>query len=77
MIAADSALASQVTSGAMFSGARASHSPSGSGAAIAPPRFSVIRVRAPGAIAFTVTPYRPSSLAAMIESVAMPDFAAP
>ena len=36
-----------------------------------------MRVSAPGAIALTVTPYRPSSLAAMIEKVAIPDFAAP
>ena len=36
-----------------------------------------MRVSAPGAIALTVTPYRPSSFAAMIENVAIPDLAAP
>ena len=37
---------------------------------------SVIRVRATGAIAFTVTPYRPSSCAATSVIPAMPAFAA-
>ena len=37
---------------------------------------SVIRVRATGAIALTVTPYRPSSWAATSVSPAMPAFAA-
>ncbi len=36
-----------------------------------------MRVSAPGAIALTVTPYRPSSRAAMIVNAAMPILAAP
>ena len=36
-----------------------------------------MRVRAAGAIALTVTPYRPSSRLAMIVNDAMPAFAAP
>ncbi len=38
---------------------------------------SVIRVRAPGLIALTVTPYRANSVAAMRVNAAMPAFAAP
>jgi hypothetical protein len=41
------------------------------------PRSSVIRVSAVGAMALTVTPYRPSSMAAMTVNAAMPAFAAP
>ena len=36
-----------------------------------------MRVRPPGAMALTVTPYRPSSSAAMIVNPAMPILAAP
>ena len=74
---ADSGLASHVTSGAMFSGDAFAPLVGARARGRAPERFSVMRVSAPGAIALTVTPYRPSSLAAMIEKVAIPDFAAP
>jgi len=55
--ARDSGLPSHTTSGATFSGALRSKAP-GSMAARRrpPPRFSVMRVRAPGAMALTVTP---------------------
>ena len=36
-----------------------------------------MRVSAAGAMALTVTPYRPSSLAAMMVKLAMPALAAP
>ena len=49
--------------GATFSGASASNCPSGSERS--PKVFSVRRVRAPGAMAFTVTPYRAISIATM------------
>jgi len=39
--------------------------------------FSVIRVRAPGAMAFTRTPYRSSSIAVMELNAAIPALAAP
>jgi hypothetical protein len=54
---ADSALPSQTTNGAMLSGSLGSNSPGlRSGPAWPKPRFSVIRVRAAGAMALTVTP---------------------
>jgi hypothetical protein len=66
----------KATSGATFSGASWSNSPS-AGAEMSPNVFSVIRVRAPGAMAFTRTPYRSSSMAVMYENAAMPALAAP
>lgn len=42
-----------------------------------PPNGAVVRVYATGAIALAVTPYRPSSIAAMIVIEAIPAFAAP
>src|SRR5690606_11685012 len=53
LMPADSALASQVTSGATLPGALGSQSPS-AGRGRPPPRFSVMRVRAPGAMALAV-----------------------
>ncbi len=61
----------------MLSGSLASNSSGLASAANPPPRFSVIRVRAAGAMALTVMPYRPSSMAAMTVREAMPAFAAP
>ena len=53
----DSGLPSHTTSGEMFSGAMLSNLSGGDvGAGVAPPRFSVMRVRATGAMALTVTP---------------------
>src|SRR5205085_1891961 len=45
--------------------------------ALPSPRSSVMRVSAVGAIAFTVMPYRSSSIAAMTVKVAIPALAAP
>jgi hypothetical protein len=70
----DSAEASHVTIGAIQRGERISRSSSVSGAG---PRPSVMRVRATGATALTVTPYRPSSSAAITVKAAMPALAAP
>ncbi len=71
----DSALPSQTTSGATFSGAIASN-PSTGAAMVSANTVSVIRVRAAGAIALTVTPYRSSSAAATTVSAAIPALAA-
>src|ERR1700677_4965364 len=67
-------LASQTTNGLTCSGA--------SGSNPAPivsdmPAVAVSRVLATGAIAFTVTPYRPSSIAAITVRLAIPPLAAP
>ncbi len=70
----ESGLASHTTIGEMRRGAISSLSSSD---AWPIPRFSVMRVSAAGAMAFTVTPYRPSSLAAMTVKLAMPALAAP
>ena len=68
-------LARKATIGATFSGARASNSPSGTRRS--PNVLSVIRVLAPGAMAFTVTPYRCISMATICVNAAIPAFAAP
>ena len=65
---------SATTIGVLFAGASGSKPPSPDGSSNAD---SVMRVRAFGAMQFTVTPYRPSSCAAMIVKLAMPAFAAP
>src|SRR5271166_1718221 len=75
VISRDSALPSQTTSGEMFSGAMESKS-SSCVAIISAKTVSVIRVRADGAIALTVTPYRPISAAPTRVSAAMPALAA-
>jgi hypothetical protein len=72
---ADSTLPSHTTSGEMFSGAMASN-PSSGLAIISAKTVSVIRVRAEGAIALTVTPYRPISAAATMVRAAIPALAA-
>ena len=51
--------------------------PDSTGLSIVSKTPSVIRVRADGAMAFTITPYRPISAAAISVSVAMPALAAP
>src|SRR5829696_7758867 len=64
---ADSSDASHVTIGAIQRGERISRSSSVSGAG---PRPSVMRVNATGATALTVTPYRPTSSAAIVVNAA-------
>src|SRR5690606_17160049 len=71
----DSGLASQVASTAIQRGDIFSLRVGSSAAA--PMRLEVRRVMAPGAMQLTVTPYRTSSIAAMIENAAMPALAAP
>ena len=75
MIEPAASLARNATNGATFSGASASNCPSGSRSS--PKVLSVIRVLAPGAIAFTVTPYRCISMATICVKAAIPAFAAP
>jgi len=65
---------SHTTTGATFAGSSGSNSPSKSSRPKAP---SVIGVRAPGAIAFTRTPYLASSRAQMTVKAATPPLAAP
>ena len=71
----DPTLPSHTTSGATFSGAMASKSLPRV-AIMSANTVSVIRVRADGAIALTVTPYRPNSAAATRVSAAIPALAA-
>src|SRR6478609_4019029 len=73
---ADSIDPSQTTSGATFSGAITSNASSSGSAMVSANTASVMRVRAAGAIAFAVTPYRPSSADSTIVSAAMPALAA-
>ena len=64
----------------MLAGSQASKVPASSGAATmsaSPGVSTVIRVRAFGARALTRTPYRDSSVAAMVVNAAMPALAAP
>lgn len=76
MTSRDPAEPSHTTSGDTFSGAMASNAPSAGAAIVCAKTSSVIRVRAAGAIALTVTPYRPSSADATRVSPTMPAFAA-
>ncbi|CFE82466.1 Uncharacterised protein [Mycobacterium tuberculosis] len=71
----DSALPSHTTKGETFSGAIASN-PSCGLAIISANTVSVMRVRAAGAIALTVTPYRLISAAPTSVSAAIPALAA-
>ncbi len=61
----------------MFSGSETSKVPGSTGRYDPGFACSVMRVRAPGLIALTVTPYRASSAAAMMVRAAMPALAAP
>ena len=74
---ADSGLDNHATRGAIFPGSETSKLPGSTGRYAPGVACSVMRVRAPGLIALTVTPYWPSSAAAMMVSAAMPAFAAP
>jgi hypothetical protein len=65
---------SQTTTGATLAGSSGSNSP---GKVRSPKAPSVIRVRAPGAIALTRTPYRASSSAVITLKAATPALAAP
>src|SRR5262252_2557463 len=70
----DSALASHTTTGETFSGAMTSKPRSGRFIASGK-RSSVIRVRAAGAMALAVTPYRPSSAEATVVKATSPALA--
>src|SRR5215472_1291517 len=70
----DSTLASQTTTGETFSGAMTSKPRSGRFIASGK-RCSVIRVRAAGAMALAVTPYRPSSAEATVVKATSPALA--
>ncbi|SDG64446.1 hypothetical protein SAMN05216553_11017 [Lentzea fradiae] len=70
-----SALPNHTTNGDTFSGAMASKPDSGN-AIIEAKADEVIRVRAAGAMALTVTPYLPSSAAATNVNDAIPALAA-
>ena len=61
----------------MFAGCIGVHSSAAGSVNVSPVIVAMRRVAAAGAIAFTRTPYRPSSASAMIENVAIPVFAAP
>lgn len=76
MIPADSAEPSQTTRGETFSGAMASNPPSAGLAIVSAKTCSVMRVRAAGAIALTVMPYRPNSAAPTRVNAAIPALAA-
>ena len=75
----DSALPSQTTSGEIFAGLSGSKAPSVVGATspVMSLRPAVMRVRAIGAMALTVTPMRVSSSARITVIAAMPALAAP
>ena len=66
--------ASHATTGATLAGSHSSKAPSSGSSA--PSTVSVMRVRARGAMAFTVTPYLASSRASTIVMDAMPALAA-
>ncbi len=72
MTPAASGPASQATRGATFSGAMASNAPSGTASMVSAKSWAVIRVRPPGAIALTVTPYLPNSMAVSIVKPRIP-----